>query len=376
MKSVLKNLSSLRFTVVLLLFSLMLVFAGTLAQVKLGIFRTQEIYFESFFIYANVSGFQIPVLPAGYTIGGLLVVNLLAAFITRFRLKSKHVGLLIVHSGLILILLGEVMTDHLQKDSQLRFAEGESKNFTERIFDYEFAVVEHLAETSRVVAFSSKGTQSGDFFSNERSPLSLEVVSYWPNSMLQANEGASAIADSGMAVDLAVLPLPLTGKLDERNVPSALVDVSADGLLLGRYLLSGHIAKADSVELADGTQMSIALRLERDYLGYSMKLDDFIHEVFPGTSKPSHFESKVTLQGGDIAVPRASRIYMNHPLRHDGKTFYQASFGGNGTISVLQVVENPSWLMPYISCGLVGLGLLWQTLTRLRQTRVKKGAVA
>lgn len=376
MAKIVKSLSSLRFTVVLLIFALMLVFAGTLAQVHLGIFRTQEIYFESFFIYAEIAGWQLPVLPAGYTIGGLLLINLSAAFIDRFSLKSKHAGLLFVHAGLIFILIGEVMTDKLQEESQLRFAEGESKSYTERIFDFEFALVEHVGETDQVVAFDADGRRAGAILEHPNAPLRIEVVEFWANSIIQASEGASLVADAGMGVGLSVLPLPLTGKLDERNVPSALVDVYDGTRRLGRYLLSGHIARPELIELERGAEVSVSLRPERDYLGYSMRLDDFIHEVFPGTNKPSHFESKVTLEGGAVAVSRASRIYMNHPLRHDGKTFYQASFGGDGTISVLQVVKNPSWLMPYISCGLVGIGLLWQTVARLRQTQRMKGAVA
>jgi len=61
-------------------------------------------------------------------------------------------------------------------------------------------------------------------------------------------------------------------------------------------------------------------------------------------------------------------IYMNHPLRYGGKTFYQASFGKEDTLSVLQVVENPGWLLPYLACALVGLGLLAHFATHLRST--------
>ncbi len=51
-------------------------------------------------------------------------------------------------------------------------------------------------------------------------------------------------------------------------------------------------------------------------------------------------------------------IYMNNPLRYRGETFYQASFkpGDGGT--VLQVVRNPGWLLPYIACTLGALGML------------------
>jgi hypothetical protein len=45
-------------------------------------------------------------------------------------------------------------------------------------------------------------------------------------------------------------------------------------------------------------------------------------------------------------------------LRYAGETFYQASFDQDNQGTVLQVVRNPSWLTPYFSCVLVGLGLL------------------
>ena len=50
---------------------------------------------------------------------------------------------------------------------------------------------------------------------------------------------------------------------------------------------------------------------------------------------------------------------MNEPLRHRGETFYQASWNEKtekGT--VLQVVRNPGWLMPYFSCAIVSIGML------------------
>ena len=65
---------------------------------------------------------------------------------------------------------------------------------------------------------------------------------------------------------------------------------------------------------------------------------------------------------GDLAAPGVTLlIYMNNPLRYAGLTFYQASFEpGNDRVTILQVVRNPSWLIPYIACSLMSLGLVWQ----------------
>ena len=59
---------------------------------------------------------------------------------------------------------------------------------------------------------------------------------------------------------------------------------------------------------------------------------------------------------------------MNDPLRHEGETFYQSSFENEGEAvesTVLQVVKNPGWMIPYTSCVMVTLGLLIHFLIKL-----------
>ena len=56
---------------------------------------------------------------------------------------------------------------------------------------------------------------------------------------------------------------------------------------------------------------------------------------------------------------------MNNPLRYGGETFYQSGFDPDNHGTVLQVVHNPSWLTPYLSCILVGIGLLVQFASSL-----------
>ena len=59
-------------------------------------------------------------------------------------------------------------------------------------------------------------------------------------------------------------------------------------------------------------------------------------------------------------------ISMNHPLWYggynpfspSGETFYQAGILGSDEGTVLQVVRNPGWLLPYVGCVLVAVGML------------------
>lgn len=71
-------------------------------------------------------------------------------------------------------------------------------------------------------------------------------------------------------------------------------------------------------------------------LPFSLKLNDFIAQKYPGTEKSfSSFESKVTVQ--DSTKKFDARIYMNHILDHKGYRFFQASFDPDEKGTVLSV---------------------------------------
>jgi len=58
---------------------------------------------------------------------------------------------------------------------------------------------------------------------------------------------------------------------------------------------------------------------------FSIKLDDFIAEKYPGTENSySSFKSKVTVSSKDETF--AEDIYMNHILNYKGYRLFQSSF--------------------------------------------------
>jgi hypothetical protein len=71
------------------------------------------------------------------------------------------------------------------------------------------------------------------------------------------------------------------------------------------------------------------------------------------------------LQRPQTGEKREVLIYMNSPLRYAGETYYQSGFDPDNQGTILQVVHNPSWLTPYLSCVLVGVGLVVQFATHL-----------
>jgi hypothetical protein len=102
------------------------------------------------------------------------------------------------------------------------------------------------------------------------------------------------------------------------------------------------------------------LRIQRAYQPFSLTLLKFSHDRYAGTEIPKNFSSRLRLATPDGRDDREVIIYMNNPLRHGGLTFYQAGFENNDRTSILQVVRNPSWAIPYVACGLMTLGLCVQ----------------
>jgi hypothetical protein len=133
LERLIKLFASLRLTVVILVLAMALVFAGTLAEVHLGLYRAQSEFFRSFFVYWQPQhpAWKIPVFPGGYLIGVLLLINLVAAHSSRFKFSREKIGIWMIHAGLILLLAGQLFTDMSAVESRMHLRVGETKNYSE-----------------------------------------------------------------------------------------------------------------------------------------------------------------------------------------------------------------------------------------------------
>ena len=136
--------TSLKLTIVCLAAAMVLIFAGTLAQVHLGIHEAQQRYFQSLFVWWPAEGrsFRIPIFPGGHLIGAVLLVNLIAAHAKRFRWTWRKLGIHLTHAGLIIMLAGGLFTDLFAVESHMRLEGGETKNYSEDTRLTELAVID------------------------------------------------------------------------------------------------------------------------------------------------------------------------------------------------------------------------------------------
>jgi len=199
-------------------------------------------------------------------------------------------------------------------------------------------------------------------------PFKLRVRQFWPRAELHEQLPANAVlrpATDGKMSKAAVVPLPPVTDMSNRNLPAAVVEVLAGGKSLGVWLTSARHSQLVQTVEADGKTYEFALRFKRFYKPYSLTLLDFTHERYPGTDLPKDFRSRVRIDHPAKSERRETEIFMNNPLRYEGLTFYQASFEPGDTVTIFQIVKNPSWLTPYFACLMVGLGLTVQFMIHL-----------
>ena len=226
---------SLRLTVFCLCLALLLVFIGTLAQVDEGLYQAQNRYFRSLLIYWTPHGadWKLPIFPGGYLIGGVLLVNLLAAHAKRFNFSKKKIGIFIIHAGIILMLVGQFATDLFQVESHMRLTEGQSQNYSENGRDSELAVIDASnPEFDEVVAIPESRLATEKEIRHEKLPFTIRVKKYLPNSRLARRapmvETEPPPATEGVGQKLTLKAMPITAKMDERNVPSAVIEIAND----------------------------------------------------------------------------------------------------------------------------------------------------
>jgi len=383
-------LASINLTLTLLSLSMILVFVATLEQVRIGIRGALAEYFESMFgIWHYPEQFwggeflnAIPIpIPGGYLLGGLLIVNLTAAYITRFQWTGKKMGIQLIHLGIIMLLVGQLATQAMQEESRMQIDKGESSNYIERFHGVELAFSDVTdSDTQRVVTIPQEILEEGGTIRTADLPFKIQVKHFGVNCDFTVTPEGSTRGGLVKDVNRGV------GQTANLSISEKEEDFSSEGLnfgylifelfdgtnSLGTWLTLAHPGGnhwwKESPKLSDlafqpirheGKLWGVTLRSEREYLPYSIELLDVENEFYQGTEIPFNFESDIVLNMEGNQSRRAL-VYMNTPLRHGGKTFYQYQMNAAANYTVFQVIRNPSWLVPYIACVLVSIGLLWQ----------------
>ena len=321
-----------------------------------------------------------------------LIVSLvmLSGLVLLFGARGGNV---LIHLGIGLLMLGQFVFGDRQREERISLYEGERTSVAVQTDIVELAVIDStLPDKNRIVAFDDPlildALRNKKTLSDPSLPFEIRIEKWMANSdMVTRRENPDAAKEAegvqGLPPEVALIEAGKSGGAkSEMNFASAYVTIrekktSKD---LGKYALTQFFNDPSvrpkpllpQVE-SDGRQFELALRFRRNIKPFSFELDNVVLEQYTGTAIAKDYSSYVRILDESGATLQEGRIWMNSPMRFRGETYYQSQYTSAADAplrveqTVLQVVTNAGWLIPYVSCVLVGLGMLVHfsiTLTR------------
>jgi len=314
--------------------------------------------------------------------GTLAAVVLYVACVLLYRQRA---GMVLLHGGILFLLVGEFITAQFAVEAHLTLKEGETVNYLDRSQQLELAFTETSnPDRDIVTVIPGEMLKDGKVFQPSDLPFRVKINHYMVNSSYPqplANvpaaqrQGYPQYESYGSRLYVAE-EREVSGTTGARDAPAVDVELldNETGESLGRYVLSiwfypNFVNRAWDMPTTfsvDGRDYTAYFRFAREYLRsttgspYTITLLDFKHEKYEGTQMPKDFSSRIRLVNEGDNVDRELRIWMNNPLRYARRTFYQSGYLPNDSGTVLQVVRNDVWMIPYLSCMIVFVGMAAQ----------------
>ena len=363
-------------TILLLLLGLLTWFA-TLEQIDKGLYPTLNKYFhwKSLFLLPEINGKTVPLpLPGGYWAGAVLLLNLTLGGVIRIRKGWKHAGNLIAHLGIIFMLIGGGVAHHFSERGNMAVGEGESSNTAEDYFEYVVEVAE-IKDGKAGAIHMIRGEHLDDLtdgksrvFRFPTMPFDLEIAGYLTHAVPVGITERAPDQGQRQADGYYLMERPEETNAEANTAGCYARLLHRDGTKSPPFILAGASFHPFTAR-HDDRIFTIDMRKRLWPMPFTVKLDEFTADFHPGTMKPSKFISKITRleNGGEAKVT----IQMNEPMRYEGLTFFQASYGppgagpGQKMYSVFEIVKNPADKWPEYSLYVVTFGMLITFLTKL-----------
>ncbi|MFH5804782.1 cytochrome c biogenesis protein CcsA [Alienimonas sp. DA493] len=339
---------------------------------------------------------------------GVLLAGLLPIF-------GRQGGTFLLHCGLLMLLGSEFYTGVVARqptqEASIFLREGDRVDYLTDARHFELALITETPEGDRHAVISGDellaAEEEGRTIDDPRLPLAVTPVELFENArasrpadedVLSAPDDAPG-GDPGFTLVEVAKGVGVGDTASAQDRPGGLFRLTdKNGKELGEALLwTDNVTLRNLldpvpvvVETPDGP-VRLQLRYARKYLPYTVGLKAVRAEMYPGTSTPRTYESDLEIAplpdraGEEAGEPFAAFIKMNNPLRYSGRTFYQQNFYGAvpaGPFSTpqpegtgLQVVTNDGWMVPYVACMVLAVGMLAQFCMSLTRFLGRRGPV-
>ena len=359
-KQGIKILKTPKIFVFTIIWMMILIVLGTLAQKDMGLFAVQKKYFSSWIYWV----WYLP-MPGGRLTMILIFINLSFFFFNKSLWKKNKLGIIILHMGGMLLLIGGGLTAIFSSEGNIVIDEGSQSNYIEDYQYMELAVINTSDPAfESYTIFDHPLLKQNSILAHNNFEFEIKVINYLENCELIRRNQPAGLQYRGMMKNFIISEhTPL--KEENMNRPGIILHLSNTGTMEdGIYGL--FLGQTIPQKITIGNQeYIIILRRQRTYLPFSIELLDFKKVMHPSTEIAKSYSSDINLI--EAGVSKRVLIKMNEPLRHRGYTFYQSSFieSSDGETTVLAAVKNYGRLFPYISSIIMCIGLLIHLVMKL-----------
>lgn len=319
---------------------------------------------------------------------------------------EKRGGNVLIHIGVALLMVGQFVFGDRQVEQRLTLAEGQSSNMAYTPDELEIAMIDVSGSDQDHVkaipdALIRRALRRGEPIDDPQLPCVVRIDQWMTNSALKAVEsGENNPATQGLGLSVKAVEVPLRGAAQSAvNLASAyvtLIDRESQTpiatVLLSQMandrqqLVHGAGDRPESITIG-GVSYELALRFRRDYKNYRLFLEDVVRENYSGSETPRDYSSVIRIRNELTGEEITEKTWMNNPVRFGGETFYQSNYekvalpdGTMTEVSGLQVVRNAGWMIPYVCCMMVLVGMVSHfggTFVRYagKMAREERGAV-
>jgi cytochrome c-type biogenesis protein CcsB len=285
----------------------------------------------------------------------LLVVNLTGQIFELKLYRKAKLTVLFFHLAFVIMILGAGITRYFGYEGSIHIREGQEENRSFSTAKYiGYSIKDNtgniLGENSRKYSLTSKTAD------NYRSRINInqatfEVVlsSIIPN----ANESESG-------------PVAVNPSQQETGQNAFIFNVSSGGKTASVTLWDkADQAIAEGSISLNGKNINLFYGSKITTLPFSIKLNKFIFERYPGSNSPSGYKSDVLLIDKTANIEKPFMIFMNNILKYKGYRFYQSSFDKDEKGTVLSINhDNAGMLVSYTGYSLLFLFIIFSMINK------------
>ena len=242
----------------------------------------------------------------------LFVVNFIGNIPRYQLLKRENWAVLVLHLSWVFIIVGAGVTRYFGNEGMISLREGETTNtyLSDRTYitvmvDGNYQGAPLRKKKQKEVLFSSHTSNHYQWSSDFKGkPFSITYKSF-----KRISEGMNALVLEVVS-DNEHKEVTVMGKHGVQHPPATIT--------------------------LNGLQFHLSYGAREEKLPFSLTLNDFIAEKYPGTENSyASFKSKVTVSGGGETFPYD--IEMNHILNYQGYRLFQSSFHPDEQGTILSV---------------------------------------